>query len=165
MVGMALHPKLIRSRPPITVGNRIMKRYDVTLDQEPFSPTIEQAALAMLPHLVPATDDGDTPPAGWIILHQGGDRRATYLNAYSWVWDNVIEVHVAAAAQPHLGCPDDDPTHFMIINKPWVGCIWELPPFGHERSAWVRHIFGADQPNLDAYLADVLPDGPAGQPN
>ena len=79
------------------------------------------------------------------------------------MWDNVVEYHAAAAGQPFLGCPDGDPTHFMILDRPWIGCIWELPPFGHERSAWVRHVFGADIADLDAYLADVLPDGPTGR--
>jgi hypothetical protein len=161
---MTLQPKLIRSRPPVTVNGRSMKRYDVTVTDEPIGGHVERAALAMLPKLVPGIDDG-TPAAGWIILHEGGDRTATYLNAYSWVWDNVVEFHAAASAQSHLGCPDDDPTNFMILDRPWIGCIWELPPFGHERSAWVRHVFGADHPDLAAYLADVLPDGPAGQPN
>jgi hypothetical protein len=117
----------------------------------------------VLPQLLPE-GDGSTPPASWMILHEGADG-SSYVNAYSWVWDNVVEVHAAAAAQPHVGCPDDDPTNFVVLDRPWMGCIWELPPFGHERSAWVRHVFGADAPDLDAYLADVLPDGPAGPPN
>jgi hypothetical protein len=161
---MAFQPKLIRTRPPVTVNGRTLKRYDVTVTEEPFRHDIERAALAKLPELVPGPD-GDTPPSGWIILHEGGDRTATYVNAYSWVWDNVVEFHAAVSAQPHLGCPSHDPTRFVTLDRPWIGCIWELPPFGHERSAWVRHVFGADQPDLNAYLADVLPDGPAGQPN
>ncbi|MEZ5218485.1 MAG: hypothetical protein R2705_23690 [Ilumatobacteraceae bacterium] len=161
---MALEPKLIRSRPPVTIGTRTMKRYDVTVTAEPIRPDVEAAALAMLPSLVPA-GDGQTPEAGWIILHEGGDRTAMYLNAYCWVWDNVVEVHAAAAAQPHLGCADLDSTNFVTIEQRWIGCIWELPPFGHERSAWVRHVFGSDEADLAAYVADVLPDGPVGPPN
>lgn len=161
---MAIQPKLIRSLPPVTVNGRTLKRYDVTVTDDPIRGEVERAALAALPGLVPGVED-DTPPSGWIILHEGGDRRAHYLNAYCWVWDNVVEFHGAASAQPHLGCPDDDPTNFVLLDRPLVGCTWELPPFGHERSAWVRHVFGVDGPDLDAYLADVMPDGPAGPPN
>lgn len=96
-----------------------------------------------------------------MILHQGRDG-AAYVNVYSWVWDNVVEYHAAAAGQPVLDCPDDDPTNFRVLGRPWIGCIWELPPFGHERDAWVRHVFGADEPSLDAYLADRFADGPVG---
>ena len=164
---MALAPKHISALPPVVVGGRHLKRYHVSMrapaDGGGIPPAVEAAAHAVLPTLLPAEDDG-TPPGGWLILHEGADG-AAYLNVYSWVWHNVVEVHAAAAAQPALGCPDDDPTHFVPIERSLVGCIWELPPFGHERSAWVRHVFGSDAPDLDAYLADVLPDGPAGPAN
>jgi hypothetical protein len=46
------------------------------------------------------------------VLHRGNDG-AAYLNAYSSVWGNVLHMRGAAAAQPMLGCPDEDPTHFV----------------------------------------------------
>jgi hypothetical protein len=36
---------------------------------------------------------------------------------------------------------------------------------GEQRSAWVRHLLDTDRPDLDGYLADVYPDGPAGPAN
>ena len=45
---------------------------------------------------------------------------------------------------------------------PWIGCVWELPPLLHERDAWVRHMLTPDAPDLDAYLADSLPEGTTG---
>jgi hypothetical protein len=160
---MPFEPKHIRSLAPIVVNDRHIKRYHVSNTEEPIATEIETAAYAMLPQLLPEWD-GSTPPASWVILHEGGDG-AAYINAYSWVWDNVVEFHAATAGQPFLGCPDRDPTNFMVLDRPWIGCIWELPPFGHERSAWVRHMLDADHPNLDNYLADTMPDGPAGQAN
>jgi hypothetical protein len=164
---MALEPKFIRSQPTIRVGDRQLKRYDVT-NVDPaaggaIGTAVQTAAIAVLPQLIPASD-ATTPAAGWMILHEGSDG-AAYLNVYSWVWDNVIEFHAAVAGQPFVGCPDSDPTNFIILERPWIGCIWELPPFGHERSAWVRHVFGADRPDVAAYLADVMPDGLAGPAN
>jgi hypothetical protein len=155
---MALEPKYLRAMQTVDVAGRRLKRYHVSNDITPIDPAIERAALSMLPQLV-APLDATTPPGGWTILHQGRDG-AAYVNVYSWVWDNVVEYHAAAAGQPVLDCPDDDPTHFRVLDRPWIGCIWELPPFGHERDAWVRHVFGADEPSLDAYLADRFSDGP-----
>jgi hypothetical protein len=60
---------------------------------------------------------------------------------------------------PELGCDDEDPENFKLLDRPWMGCVWELAPFGHERSAWVRHVLRPDPPDLAAYLADVLPEG------
>lgn len=161
---MALVPKHLSVHPPIVVSCRHLKRYHVTLrppgEGGAVPPDVVAAAEAALPTLLPAVPD-DTPPAGWTVLHQGADG-GVYVNVYSWVWGNVVEVHFAAAAQPFLGCPDDDPTHFVVVDRPLVGCIWELPPFGHERDAWVRHVLEPDEPDLEAYLADTLPAGPAG---
>ena len=154
---MTLEPKLIRARPPITVATRIVKRYDVTVTDEPIRADVEAAALAMLPDLVPVGDG--SPEAGWVVIHEGGDRTAMYVSAYSWVWDNVVEVRAAVAAQPHLDSPDDDPTNFRPVERPWAGCMWELIPFGHERTAWVQHVFGSTTPDLGAYLTDTHPDG------
>ncbi len=97
----------------------------------------------------------------FVVLHRGGDDGA-YLNAYSWVWDNVLHFGGAAAGQPVLGCPDSDPAHFVETRLPWIGCVWELPPILHERDAWVRRMLAPAAPDLDAYLADSLPEGTTG---
>jgi hypothetical protein len=158
---MSFEPKFIRSLPPVVVSDRHIKRYHVSNTQMPIAAAIESAAYAMVPRLLPEWD-GETPRGSWLILHEGRDG-AAYMNAYSWVWGNVVEVRAAVAGQQFVGCPDNDPTNFMLLDRPWVGCIWELPPFGHERSAWVRHMLDTEHPDLDAYLVDTLPDGPTGQ--
>ncbi|MET9828125.1 hypothetical protein ABZ078_02180 [Streptomyces sp. NPDC006385] len=40
--------------------------------------------------------------------------------------------------------------------------VGELPPILHERDAWVRHLLAPRVPDLDAYLADSLPEGTTG---
>ncbi len=55
-----------------------------------------------------------------------------------------------------------DPERFAELARPWIGCVWELPPLGHERSAWVRHVLAPDEPDLPGYLADLLPEGKTG---
>ena len=55
-----------------------------------------------------------------------------------------------------------DLTHFMVLNRPWIGCVWELPPIPHERDAWVRHLLAPDVADLDGYLTDAMPPGRTG---
>lgn len=158
----AFAEKLLTVPPPIEVAGRRIKRYHVTADPAGIAPEVEAAAYAILPGLLPAPDG--TPPATFVVLHRGGDDGA-YLNAYSWVWDNVLHFRGAAAGQSVLGCPDDDPSHFVPIDRPWIGCVWELPPILHERDAWVRHILARpapEVPDLEAYLTDSLPAGTTG---
>ena len=159
---MTFTEKFLRARPAIEVAGRSVKRYHVTPGPDGVEPEIERAAFAILPRLLPERDE--TPPATFIVVHRSRGDNAAYLNAYSWVWDNVLHLRAAAAAQPALGCPDADPTHFMVIeDRPWIGCVWELPPIAYERYAWVRHMLLPDKPDLDAYLADFMPDGLTGR--
>ncbi|WP_185035781.1 hypothetical protein [Streptomyces candidus] len=152
---------MIWTRPVTEVAGRHVKRYLVAADRTALTPAVEEAAYAILPELLPEPDG--TPPATFVVLHKGGDSGA-YLNAYSWTWDNALYFGGAAAGQPALGCPDEDPTHFVVLDRSLIGCVWELPPLLHERDAWVRHMLDPHPPSpsglparLDAYLADVMP--------
>jgi hypothetical protein len=156
---MPFEEKLLASLPPIAAGGRRFKRYYVTTETAVITAEIEEAAFGLLPTLLPDLDG--TPPAGFAVLHRGADG-AAYLNAYTWVWDNVLHMRGAAAAQPALGCQDTDPTHFMALDRPWIGCVWELPPIQHERDAWVRHMLAPDVADLDGYLTDAMPSGRTG---
>jgi hypothetical protein len=157
VTSMPFREKHLAVPGPVTAAGRVVKRYHVTADPEPIPGAIEAAALAMLPDLLPEPD-ADTVPTGFLVLHRGGDG-AVYLNTYSWVWGNVLSAVHAAAAQPALDCPDDDPTHFMVLRRPWIGCVWELPPLEHERSAFVRHVLCPEKPDVESYLADSMAPG------
>lgn len=156
---MAFAEKLLFVPPPIEVSGYHVKRYHVTADPAGIDPEVEKAAYAVLPELLP--DPDGTPPAAFVVLHRGGDDGA-YINAYTWAWDNALHNGNAVAGQPVLGCPDRDPTHFVRLERPLIGCVWELPPILHERDAWVRHMLAPDRPDLGAYLADTLPEGTTG---
>ena len=156
---MAFEEKWLSSHPPVQVGRRHYKRYYVTSATAVVTPEVEKAAFGALPGLLPEMDS--TPPAGFVVLHRGGDG-AAYLNAFTWVWDNVLHMRGAAAAQPALGCPDNDPTHFMPLDRPLIGCVWELPPIQHERDAWVRHMLMPSVADLNGYLGDTMPGGTTG---
>jgi hypothetical protein len=50
----------------------------------------------------------------------------------------------------------------MTLDRPWIGCVWELPPIQHERDAWVRHMLLPVEPHLAGYLSDAMPGGTTG---
>jgi hypothetical protein len=157
---MPFSEKFLRTPGLIEVAGRQVKRYHVSTVDAEIENSVQEAAYEVLPALLPEPD-AETPPATFTVLHRGRDG-AAYLNAYSWVWGNVIECETAAAGVPFLGCPDEDPANFTRLSRRWVGCVWELAPFGHERSAWVRHVLAPDDPDLPGYLADLLPAGKTG---
>ncbi|MGN9807679.1 hypothetical protein [Micromonospora sp. DPT] len=158
---MAFRDKELRTPGPVTVAGRQLKRYHIDQPEPRLTPEVERAAYAFLPRLLPPPDGG-TPPAGWVVLHRGADTGA-YLLAYTWFWDNVVECRIAVAGQPALRCPDDDPAHFVPLDRPGVGCVWELGVLEHERAAWVRHVLAPDLPDLAGYLADSRAEGPVGR--
>ena len=167
MTGTAVHPsamtfaeKYLSAPGVIETGGRQVKRYHVSGTGDVIQEGIQEAAYGFLPRLLPKPDD-QTPPGGWAVLHKGAGVPA-YLVAYSWTWGNVVECRAAVAGIPELGCEDENPENFIALDRPWVGCVWELAPFGHERSAWVRHVLRPAAPDLDGYLADVLPEGTTG---
>ncbi|HEY4452976.1 MAG TPA: hypothetical protein VGN81_01590 [Pseudonocardiaceae bacterium] len=155
---MPFQEKYLSVQPVSTIGGRQVKNYHVNLVDAPIAPEIQSAAEQILPRLFP--DPDGTPPATFAVLHRG--ETASYLVAYSWVWDNVMHCASAAAGSEFLGCPDTDPTHFIELNRPWIGCVWEVPPITHERDAWVRHMLVPDEANLAGYLADSMPPGRTG---
>ncbi|MEU8131813.1 hypothetical protein AB0B68_31760 [Micromonospora sp. NPDC049049] len=159
---MAFRDKELRTPGPVLIGGRQLKRYHMDQPERPIEPEVEKAAYDLLPDLLADVVDDGTPAAGWVVLHRGADTGA-YLLAYTWVWDNALEIRVAAAGKPALDCPDDDPAHFVHLRRPAVGCVWELAVLEHERAAWVRHMLLPESPNLTDYLRDTRAEGPVGR--
>lgn len=145
----------------IESSGRRVKRYHLTADGGKIAGGIQEAAYDFLPRLLPKPD-GETPPGGWAVLFKPSGVPA-YLVAYSWTWVNVVECRAAAAGVPELGCQDQNPEHFTLVDRRWIGCVWELAPLGHERSAWIRHVLAPETPDLAGYLADMLPEGSTAQ--
>ncbi|MHA6759652.1 hypothetical protein [Streptacidiphilus sp. PAMC 29251] len=145
------------------IGGRPVKRYHISRDGAPIDSAIEQAALALIPGFLGPEDD-TTPPAAFTVLFRSS--AGAHLNVYSWYWDNVIHARFAGGGVLFLGCPDEDPAHLVPMDGPvtghLIGCTFELGVVVHERAAWIRHVFAPEQPDLDAYVADVLADGPIG---
>lgn len=153
---MPYAPRYLRPLAPITLRGRALKRYALTLDERPIEPVVLSAVEAFAAKLVPSPDH-EGPPAGFLVIHR--TERATFVNAYSWVWTNVLHCQAAAAGEPVLGCPDASPANFMVLTRPLIGCVWELAPLDHERGAWIRHVLAPATPRVELYLADVARAG------
>jgi hypothetical protein len=157
---MPFRDKYVHSQPVLELAGRQVKPYHITREPDGvLRPAIVEAAYAMAEQILPPPDY-EMPAASWLVLHEG--KVPMYLCVYDWVWGNAVEVIAAAAAEPYLGCPDDDPTHFVPLKRVLAGCVWELTVLEHERAAWAVHMLLPDQPDLPGYLADTVPDGPAG---
>lgn len=138
------------------VGDWRVKTYLVTVTEQPVDTAVVAAAEAYLPKLLPAAAGSDaTPRVAFSVLHKGVD--AVWLNLYAWVYGEIVHCRIASA-------PIGEPTAFAPVTEPLIGCVWELPALVHERSAWVRHGLVPEEPDVDGYLADLLPEGPVGRP-
>jgi hypothetical protein len=156
---MAVAEMYLSTQGVIECAARRVKLYHVSAEAGRIAGSIQDAACHFLPRLLPKPDS-ETPPAGWAVLFKGSGVPA-YLVAYSWTWVNVVECRAAAAGLPELGCADENPEHFTLLDRRWIGCVWELAPLGHERSAWMRHVLDRETPDLAGYLTDVMPEGSA----
>jgi hypothetical protein len=157
---MTFKQKYVRALPVTEMAGWRVKPYHVTRESDGvLADEIVDAAYATAAKLLPAPD-GETPPAAWIVLHEG--KSATYLCVYSWVWGNCVHARNAAAGEPYVGCPDGDLTNFHVLTEPMIGCVWELPTMAHERTAWVKHMIAPEVPDLAGYLADTMPRGSIG---
>lgn len=151
---MGFSQRFLRSGGVVPVGDWRVKQYLVTVTEQPVDAAVVAAAEAFLPKLLPEATD-DTPQVAFSVLHKGVD--AVWLNLYSWVYGEIVHCRAANAGIAA-------PTAFAPLTQPLIGCVWELPALVHERSAWVRHGLRPETPDVEAYLADVLPDGPVGGP-
>src|SRR6266545_3945109 len=80
---MPFTEKFLRVPGDIEVTGRHVKRYHVNTIDDEIPGAIQEAAYAFLPRLLPEPD-GETPPAGWVVLHKRAGT-AAYLCSYSWV--------------------------------------------------------------------------------
>lgn len=157
---MSFAPRHLFTRPPLTLADRWVKRYEISIESSGVPAVVADNAYRLLPTLLPAV--GDHPTASFSVLHRG--EAGSYLLAYTWTLGDVLVLHKAVAGIPALGAPDDDPAHFGLSTEAWIGCVWELGPLEHERSAWVEHVLRPERPDIAAYVDDVLSVASVGEP-
>jgi hypothetical protein len=157
---MVFAERFLTTPDPVEVAGRRVKRYELHQQDGPIEEAVLEAAYGWLPRLLPEPDG--TAPASFTMLHRSA--LGAYLLVYSWTFEDALSLDAVVAGIPALGCPDDDPAHFVPRTGQWIGCVWELAPMEHERSAFVRHVLQPDRPDLDGWVADQYPAGPVGLP-
>ena len=117
---MAFRDKDLASPGPITVDGRHLKRYHVDQPERLIEPEVEKAAYDLAAGVAGRRRRRRHPGRRVGGAAPGRDTGA-YLLAYTWVWDNALEVRVAAAGQPALDCPDHVPsTSSTSVARPWA---------------------------------------------
>ena len=130
-------------------GDWRMKRYTIAYRREAARPELIEAAESVAADILPTP--AITPTrygVGFLGIHDG---RGAGLVFVDW-WENENDLHHHVFLSP-----DTDPGALRPATpNELVACVWDLSVMTHEREAWMRHVFAADDPDLDAYLEDQL---------
>jgi copper chaperone CopZ len=130
-------------------GDWRMKRYAIAYRSEAARPALIQAAETVAADILPTPAISPTRyGVGFLGIHDG--RGANLVFVDWWEHENDLHHHVFLS-------PDTDPGALRPATpSDLVACVWDLSVIAHEREAWIRHVFAADAPDLDAYLRDQL---------
>ena len=138
------HTRLTEVR---SVNDWKLKIYQITLDGEPISSEIVEAAMKCVEErsIWPTTLEHQY---GFVILHQGHE--AVWVLNHVWVND-ILRQFVFFAS-------NDDPTRFDVCLMPGGNaCVWDLEVTKHERDAWVKHVMtNPPMAQFDEYLNESL---------
>ncbi len=123
--------KTIRPAPSITLGDSVLKWYDLAPADEPVPPWLQVLARGSL-HAAGEARLGLEDELGFVILHRCGES-FYFLIVSTWRNDNEVWQTVWAKNG------DDD-----VTFRPWpregthipTFCVWELGVVWHEQQAW-----------------------------
>lgn len=128
-----------------------LKRYVITLPDETIAGTVLPTVRRVLQTIEAAPSDD---AAGFFIVHQG--REALWLLVALWNGDILHQTTYRSA----LG---GTPEFAMVAAGGPTMCVWELPVVAYERDVFVAHMLQSRPPQLDRYLADVMPGTVSGE--
>lgn len=130
-------------------GGFRVKLYSIQWSHDPLDEQlVARARDHVLRELPTAADDlGDHYQLGFAILHAG--QLGNWLLMQWWAHADILCLRLANSA----GSED-----FARVDRPYHGCVWEGVVVQHEHRAWIRTML-TSQPDPDAYLADLLPNG------
>ena len=145
--------KVIGPGPSITLGDAVLKWYDIAPADEPVPGALEVLARGSLHAAVESGALGLADDLGFVILHRCG-ASFYFLIVSTWrndneVWETVWakngEAEVAFRPWPREG------THIPTY------CVWELGAVWHEQQAWSRFLGSArGAAARKAYLRDTF---------
>lgn len=141
-------------------ATHVLKVYTLGIgDQQPMPASVAAAELVAGEYLAVPHDQAPVAGIDWwglpshgvgvLVVHRGRDAIVAVLDV--WVDSSMLRHHAWVARLSAA-------TQFVSIASTDIGPgVWELAVVQHERAAWLRHVLREHgQPDLDAYLADVL---------
>ena len=142
--------KLIRPATSITLGDSVLKWYDVAPADEPVPPALQVLARGSL-HAAGESGLGLAGDLGFVILHRCGES-FYFLLTCTWLNDNELWETLWAKANDEA-----------VAFRPWpiegphrpTFCVWELGAVWHEQQAWSEYLRSErDEAAKHAYLRD-----------
>lgn len=143
--------KLVRPEARLTLGEVLLKWYDIAPEEAPVPLAVRALARRNLRDGAKSGKLALTGELGFVILHRCGES-FYFLIACSWRNDNELWQTVWAK-------DGDDAISF----RPWVVegghrptfCVWELGAVWHEQQAWSRYLrTSRDEAAKGIYLRD-----------
>jgi hypothetical protein len=144
-------PKLARSGTLVSVGDAILKWYEVAPAAEQVSSELRELAYDSLCRTWQSGDLELGEDLGFAILHRCGPE-FSFLLVSTWRNDNELwETVLAKESHAH---DRFEPWPTEGTHRPTF-CVWELGVVSHERLAWSRYLCSErDDAARSAYLRD-----------
>jgi hypothetical protein len=145
--------KVIKPGPSITLGDAVLKWYDIAPADEPVPGALEVLARGSLHAAAESGELGLADELGFVILHRCG---ASFYFLIVSTWRNDNEVWETVWAKNGDGA---------LAFRPWpregthipTYCVWELGAVWHEQQAWSRFLGSERGPAARrAYLRDTF---------
>ena len=143
--------KLIEPAPGLTLGDTVLKWYDIAADDAPVPLAVRALARRNLRDAAKSGKLGISGDLGFVILHRCGE--SFYFLLVS-TWRNENELWESVWAKASDSEASFNPWPVDGTQRPTF-CVWELGAVCHEQRAWSRYLRSArDASARHAYLRD-----------
>lgn len=143
--------KIVEPAPGLTLGDTVLKWYDIASDDAQVPLAVRALARRNLRDAAKCGDLALTGELGFVILHRCGED-FYFLLVSTWTNENELWETVWARAGDRdvsFGPWPTEGTHRPTF------CVWELGAVAHEQRAWSRYLRSArDVSARYAYLRD-----------
>lgn len=130
-------------------GDWRLKEYTIAYRRDAARPELIKAAEAQAARILPTP--AITPTrygVGFLGIYDGRGGNLVFVDW--WENENDLHHHVFLSSETDPGALREAKATDL------AACVWDLSVMAHEREAWLRHVFAAEEPNLDAYLENQL---------
>jgi hypothetical protein len=143
--------KLIRPESSLTLGDTVLKWYDIAPADAPVPLAVRALARRNLRDRSKSGELALADELGFVILHRCGE--SFYFLLVS-TWHNDNELWETVWAKDGDDAVKFEPWPIAGSHRPTF-CVWELGAVCHEQQAWSRYLrTPRDAPAKQAYLGD-----------